>query len=1097
METSQDIFIEKLDRFIRKYYQNQLLRGSLLGIILAFSYFIIISYSEYLLYFSVPFRTFLAIFSCVFFGILLFRLILLPLVGLLRIGKRISYRQAIGIITNHFPEVQDRLVNTLELTELSEKNGTLNNSLLVASINQRIESIRLIPFRKAISFKSNISFVKYLLIIAIAIVSGYIFMPDMYSASTNRLVHFRQEYSPPADFKFVMDTSLMKVVRGSDFNLKVATEGKYVPADVYLIYGGNQFLLKKEKGNTFSYAFRNLNSDVSFYLKAGKVVSKTYQIELLSKPGIKAFNLLIKAPAYTNIPSKKEESLGDVSVPEGSLLQWSFEADDASNIQMFLKDSVHLINSKKASPNYRFSKEIRQKTSYRIYLDNDHFKNLQYANYKIDVIPDLYPQINVSSLQDSVLTSGYYFKGIIKDDYAFSKLRFCYILNDQIPVYIPISINRKLSSQEFYFAFDFTSVDFTEGSQIQYYFEVFDNDAVNSPKMTRSQQYSFLIPDSKQLYDLNTTIQDSIANQIEQGIDLSQSIQDDIKRMQKNLLDGMGDKWQQQQMFQEIEEKKKNLDQLLNQIKKENGKKNQLMNSMGKKDSLLLEKQKQIDQLLENVMDDDLKKLFEEFNKLAEEFKPEDLNKLGNKIQMSFDDFQKQMDRNLSLLERYDIELRMNQIADRIEKLADHQDEISTLAKKEGEKMKSQQLEDKKKWDDLQNDLKELLEKNSGINDPYQFDDSSDDVQEISEKMKETENLLENGKNSKATKNMKGTSKMQKALSQKLKNNLAQSVGAQLSVDIDNLIRLMNNLIDFSFQQEDLITDYKRIDYRNPLFVKMIEQQAVLKEEYILIQDSLLSLSSHSPQVAALIGNRIFDISDYLDQILEFANNRRKVQANIAQQKALTEVNELALFLSEALKQLMEQMANAMPGDQIGDKKGGKPSFSGMKSEQQSLKKMLEQMIQEMKDGNGKPGSKEKLGKFLQKQEMFQQNLREILQKGGIGDESENILREIMKMIDKTEVEVSNFSINSNTLKRQNRIISRLLKAENAQREKDFEKKRESKSGNYLKLSNPTEIFEYKRVRTDFEGVFNDSYVKMFDYYNKLYLDYMININND
>jgi hypothetical protein len=133
----------------------------------------------------------------------------------------------------------------------------------------------------------------------------------------------------------------------------------------------------------------------------------------------------------------------------------------------------------------------------------------------------------------------------------------------------------------------------------------------------------------------------------------------------------------------------------------------------------------------------------------------------------------------------------------------------------------------------------------------------------------------------------------------------------------------------------------------------------------------------------------------------------------------------------------------------------------------------------------------------LQKQEMFQQNLREILQKGGIGDESENILREIMKMIDKTEVEVSNFSINSNTLKRQNRIISRLLKAENAQREKDFEKKRESKSGNYLKLSNPTEIFEYKRVRTDFEGVFNDSYVKMFDYYNKLYLDYMININND
>jgi len=175
MNTSQEIFIDKLDRFIRKYYQNQLLRGSLLGIILVFSYFVILSYSEYLLYFSVPVRTFLAIFSCVFFGIILLRLIFLPLVGLLRIGKRISYRQAIVIISNHFPELEDQLINTLELTELSEQSESSNNSLLVASINQRIESIRFIPFRNAVSFKSNFSFVKYLVLIAIALVSGYIF----------------------------------------------------------------------------------------------------------------------------------------------------------------------------------------------------------------------------------------------------------------------------------------------------------------------------------------------------------------------------------------------------------------------------------------------------------------------------------------------------------------------------------------------------------------------------------------------------------------------------------------------------------------------------------------------------------------------------------------------------------------------------------------------------------------------------------------------------------------------------------------------------------------------------------------------------------
>jgi hypothetical protein len=455
------------------------------------------------------------------------------------------------------------------------------------------------------------------------------------------------------------------------------------------------------------------------------------------------------------------------------------------------------------------------------------------------------------------------------------------------------------------------------------------------------------------------------------------------------------------------------------------------------------------------------------------------------------------MDRNLSLLERYDIEVRMNQIIDRIDKIADNQEEISTLGHKQEEKMNSQQLQESQKWDAVKKDLENLLEKNSGINDPYQFQNPSEDLQQISEMMEESKNFLEDGKNTNASKNMKATSKKQKALAQKLNNNFSKSVSAQLTVDIDNLIHLMNNLMEFSFQQEALLTDYKTVDYRNPLFVRMIEEQGGLKEEYLLIQDSLLALSSHSPQVASLIGNRIFDISNYLDQVLEEANNRRKIQANVTQQKVLTEVNELSLFLSEALKQLMEQMANAMPGDQIGDQKGGKPSFSGMQSEQQSLKKMLEEMIQEIKSGNGKNNSKEKLGTFLQKQEMFQHNLSEILQKGSVGDETEKMLREIMKMIDQTELDISNFSINSSTINRQNRIISRLLEAEKAHQEKDFDEKRESNSGNVIKLSNPTEIFEYKRGQVDFEGVLNDSYVKMLDYYNKMYLDYMIKLNND
>jgi len=264
-----------------------------------------------------------------------------------------------------------------------------------------------------------------------------------------------------------------------------------------------------------------------------------------------------------------------------------------------------------------------------------------------------------------------------------------------------------------------------------------------------------------------------------------------------------------------------------------------------------------------------------------------------------------------------------------------------------------------------------------------------------------------------------------------------------------------------------------------------------------LLQDSLLALSSRSPQVAALIGNRIFDLEGLLNQSLDELNNRRAYQARVTQQKAMTEINELAVFLSEALKQLMEQMANGMPGSQMGDKKGNQPSFSGMKSQQESLKKMLEQLIQGMKDGEGKSGQQgEKLGKYLREQEMFRQRMSEMIQHGGYGEQTEKVLREVMKMMEQTEREISNFSINRHTITRQNQIMTRLLEAENASREKEFDKKRESKSGNTYKLSNPKAIFKYKGTDTEFDDLFNDSNVKLIDYYNKLYLDYLIKLND-
>ena len=59
MNTNYELLIQKLDAFIRKFYLNKLLRGTLLFVGLLFGFFLFISLFEYQLYLSSAVRKFL------------------------------------------------------------------------------------------------------------------------------------------------------------------------------------------------------------------------------------------------------------------------------------------------------------------------------------------------------------------------------------------------------------------------------------------------------------------------------------------------------------------------------------------------------------------------------------------------------------------------------------------------------------------------------------------------------------------------------------------------------------------------------------------------------------------------------------------------------------------------------------------------------------------------------------------------------------------------------------------------------------------------------------------------------------------------------
>ena len=208
----------KLDVFIRKYYKNQMIRGALNCLAIIFFTYLVITLAEYFGRFSIAMRTFL--FWTFVSGVLFVigKFFLLPLSKLFRLGKIISHEQAAQIIGKHFPHVQDKLLNTLQLKTMA---GDGDNSLLEASIAQKISELRPVPFSSAIDFRENRKYLKWVLP-PVSIVLILLFAaPSILTKPTERLIKHGQIIAEEAPFTITVTNDNLTTPENRDYTVNI------------------------------------------------------------------------------------------------------------------------------------------------------------------------------------------------------------------------------------------------------------------------------------------------------------------------------------------------------------------------------------------------------------------------------------------------------------------------------------------------------------------------------------------------------------------------------------------------------------------------------------------------------------------------------------------------------------------------------------------------------------------------------------------------------------------------------------------------------------------------------------------------------------
>jgi hypothetical protein len=285
--------------------------------------------------------------------------------------------------------------------------------------------------------------------------------------------------------------------------------------------------------------------------------------------------------------------------------------------------------------------------------------------------------------------------------------------------------------------------------------------------------------------------------------------------------------------------------------------------------------------------------------------------------------------------------------------------------------------------------------------------------------------------------------------------------------------------------------------------VKIVQQQNKLSDDSKIIEDSLFALSKRVIQIQATINQEIASIKSNMQKTTDELEARDVNRATEKQQFVMTSTNNLALLLSEILEQMQKQLE--MPPSQCNKPKNcNKPNPNCKKPSMSELKKAQKKLNKKMKDrGKGeKKGKKqgEKQSKELmnlaKQQEQIRKQLMELRDEIGKNGEKGKIDK-ILKDMEENERDIINNRITQETINRQKDILTRLLEAENSDREQDKDDKRQSIEWEFDSDNISLEFLEYQQQKKAQEELLKTTPVQLTPFYKKKVSSYFNSIIND
>jgi hypothetical protein len=1022
---------KNLESYLRRFYWLRMLRGTTLFVGFILSFFLLASLSEYFLYLTENVRKTLFFSGLLILALGLSYYFIYPFMQILKLARRASYEEVAKMIGSHLSGVDDKILNTLQL---GEKISVNDSSLIFAAIEQKSKDLERYNFHDLLSWRSLTKVALFLSFpLALIIILSLSNEGRLVLGSSERIVRYNEDFSPPAPFEFISETDRYLVEYGGDLTINLAIKGSVRPDEVQAYLGGLPMRLSK-KDDFWVLKLENVRADQSLFYEAMGYKSKSIEIIAYRSPRIESLELVISPPTYTGLKAKKVLYSQSIKILSGSKVSFLFDLKDSEQANLISDlDTFKIIDGK-------LEIDLRKTFIYNVEVSNRYKRTGFFRDSRLVAIADKAPEI-VATYDFLDLDSSKISVSIeASDDFGLGVLEKVEVFEGEEKVELVKSVGSEYHQE---------LIDLSElrkGGDYTVYFRVSDNNLITGPSWSRSESF------------VRRVLSDS----------------ERLKRQKKKEARAM-------ESFSQLKKEREELTESLSSMDKQNSRKKDWRKDEKLKDLLAkLERQQEVNK--ERQLE--LKKLVEQELNDKEELKKQ--LKTLSETERKIEDLRKEIEELLSKDKKEELQDKLEQLKlenkqqerreERLEdllkdllfqrdllKTIDEYKELGERLKEEGseakEEMEDELREDKKKAEGLKEKLEELAKDSKGLSDLLDKEDFKKESESLSENLDEAQEAQDEGKESEAEASKKEAGDNASEMSESL-SSLMQSMQAKaLEVNMKAIRRILENLERYSVDIESYKERVVDLEKGDPAFRELLKTGSVLAANSKVIEDSLIALSEKAPEIKDMVFKELGDMQYQLSSGQGHLQELELIKAASAGQFSMMAANNLALLLDDAMQSMMSMMASKKKGDQNCEKPGGgKPKPGSMSEKLGKMGKMMEKLEKGSKPGGKGQGINGKtVGEILSEQEALRQALEEMEKEGGSkSGEGKPLIKELDEMEDLLlEKNVSEY------IERFKRVESRLLESEKADMERKKKEDRLSKMGEDIKMRNG-DSFEFR-----------------------------------